>query len=240
MTFPSHMAAVLPLKLWRPGWCDGVALATGTVAPDVRYLAMGILPELPETHTLTGLLWWCLPVALAYAWIIRRSIGRIAAHLPLPWRAYGALGQVRHPFWITVSSALVGAITHVGWDWFTHTDWLRDYFGVDWYAATGTHWWTVFDLTSTVVGGVVAITLGVRIARQPDLLDQSRQPVSPARPRAFWAATGTTAAVGLAVLPFLPGAHLLATTVVRLLHLIAVALLAGVLAAARPAIRIGS
>jgi hypothetical protein len=31
MTFPTHPVAVLPLKLWRPRWFDGVALVLGCV-----------------------------------------------------------------------------------------------------------------------------------------------------------------------------------------------------------------
>lgn len=55
LTFPSHLAPVLPLKLWRPHWFDGVALATGAVAPDVGYLFTGTRFDLGlRTHTLAG------------------------------------------------------------------------------------------------------------------------------------------------------------------------------------------
>ncbi|WP_243420880.1 DUF4184 family protein [Micromonospora globispora] len=142
LTFPSHLAPVLPLKLWRPRWFDGVALATGAVAPDVGYLFAGTrLDPGSDTHTLAGLLWWCLPVALGYAWLVRRTVAGIAVHLPgeqvFGWRRYAALRGVRHPWRITVCSALLGATSHLGWDWLTHTDrWLR-LFGIqDFYAAS--------------------------------------------------------------------------------------------------------
>ena len=61
LTFPTHAAAVLPLKLWRPRWFDGVALVTGSAAPDV-------------THAL-----WCVPIAMVAAWITRRVAPGIAA-----------------------------------------------------------------------------------------------------------------------------------------------------------------
>ena len=87
LTFPSHLAPVLPLKLWRPGWFDGVALCTGAVAPDVAYLFTGTAPaQNLRTHTLGGLLWWCLPVALVYAWVVRRVIAGIAAGIGRPDR----------------------------------------------------------------------------------------------------------------------------------------------------------
>jgi hypothetical protein len=34
LTFPSHAAAVVPLKLWRRRWFDGVALVIGSAAPN--------------------------------------------------------------------------------------------------------------------------------------------------------------------------------------------------------------
>lgn len=227
MTFPSHLAPVLPLKLWRPRWFDGVALCIGAVAPDVAYLAMGTRVELPDTHTPAALLWWCLPAALGYAWLVRRSIAPIAAQLPGGLRAYGGIARVRHRWWITVTSALIGAATHIiGWDFLTHTDgWLHGLFGVDFYAATGVHWWTVSDLASTLVGGVVAVALGVRIGRRADFRDDAGPVAPPVRPRVFWAVAAATLAAGCAVLPLLPAATFLAATGVRLLHLGAAALL---------------
>src|SRR3954464_368087 len=106
-TFPSHAAAVLPLKLWRPGWFDGVALVVGSAAPDLAYPLVGLV-SLPGTHTLTGLFWFCLPVGLVSTWLIRRSAPLVAAHLPrlgsFALRDYGVLGAVRHRWWVTVGS----------------------------------------------------------------------------------------------------------------------------------------
>lgn len=214
-----------------------MALVTGAVAPDVRHLAMGMGEALPDTHSWHALLWWCLPVALCYAWVVRRSIGIIAVHLPdsrrFAWRDYAALAHVRHAGWITVTSALLGSVSHLAWDWLTHTDgWLRVLFGVHWYEMTGVPWWTVSDLTSTVVGAAVAIAVAARIGRGRVLLAGGNVSAPPAARRAgvFWAATGVVAAVGLGLLPFVPGAGLLAAAGVRLLHVVAVALVAGAVA----------
>lgn len=213
-------------------------MVTGAVAPDVRYLALGLGGEsLPDTHSWHGLLWWCLPVALCYAWVVRRSIGIIAAHLPdsrrFAWRDYTALAHARHAGWITVTSALLGSVSHLAWDWLTHTDgWLRVLFGVHWYEITGVAWWTVSDLTSTVVGAVVTIGVAARIGQRRVLLAEGNVSAPPAARRAgaFWAAAGVVAAVGLGLLPFVPGAGFPAATGVRLLHVVAVALIAGAVA----------
>ena len=104
-TFPSHPAAVLPLKLWRPRWFDGVALVVGAGAPDAAYPVVGLV-SLPETHTWFGLLWFSLPVAYVGCLIIRGLAPVVAAHLPdfgaLHLRDYGVLGLVRHRWYVTV------------------------------------------------------------------------------------------------------------------------------------------
>jgi Domain of unknown function (DUF4184) len=121
LTFPTHPVAVIPLKLWRPTWFDGVALVLGSVAPDLAYAFDGSgLPVWPFSHQLSGLVGWCLPIALAGTWAVRRAAPVVAAHLPsggLDLRAYGALSVSRHPWWITISSALLGAASHLALDW---------------------------------------------------------------------------------------------------------------------------
>ncbi|MEU5724874.1 DUF4184 family protein [Micromonospora sp. NPDC047738] len=237
LTFPSHLAPVLPLKLWRPRWFDGVALATGAVAPDVGYLFTGTRFELGQrTHTLGGLLWWCLPVALAYAWIVRRVIAGIAVHLPgerlFAWRDYAALGGVRHPWQVTVCSALIGAFSHVGWDRMTHSDrWPRLLGIADFHALTGLYWWQFSDVLGTAAGAVVVVALAVRAARRQEIFDGVRPPAPPARPGRFWAVALPVAALGALLLPGLPAAAVPAPAGVRLLHLGALALIAGAAAA---------
>ncbi|GAA1397743.1 DUF4184 family protein [Catellatospora coxensis] len=246
LTFPSHLAPVLPLKLWRPRWFDGVALAAGAVAPDVAYLALDDDGRLfADTHAWPALLWWCLPVAAAYTWVARRSIGTIAAHLPdsrrFTWQAYAALAGHRHRWWITVLSCLLGAASHLAWDRLTHTDgWIQAVFGVRWADVSPIAWWTVSDLASTVLGAAVVLAVAARAGRRsgreraatgPTTGAAARGGARPAetRPRIFWSALAVAALVGLAVVPSLPGAGLPAATGVRLLHVAAGALLVGVL-----------
>lgn len=244
LTFPSHLAPVLPLKWWRPRWFDGVALATGAVAPDVSYLFTRTRFDLGMgPHTVGGLLWWGLPVAIVYAWIVRRTVAGIAVHLPaarlFAWRDYAALGAVRHPWQVTVCSALIGAASHVAWDRATHTDgWLR-LVGIDDVAAhIGVSWWVVADLASTAVGGVVVVALALRAAHRGEIFQGVRPPAPAARPAVFWAVALAVTAAGATVLPLLPAATVPAPAGVRLLHLAALALIAGAAAAgALPAAR---
>lgn len=118
-TLPTHPLAVLPLKLWRPRWFDGVALAAGSAAPDIAYAFDGFGVTI-RSHTLAGAVWWGLPCALLTAWLIRLGAPVVAAHLPGWLREYGVLRAVRHPWRVTVLSALLGVASHLLWDLVTH------------------------------------------------------------------------------------------------------------------------
>ena len=62
-TLPSHQAAVLGLKLWRPRWFDGVALVVGAAAPDAAYAVTGLGVDI-RSHAWHALLWFNLPLTL--------------------------------------------------------------------------------------------------------------------------------------------------------------------------------
>ncbi|ATO17493.1 hypothetical protein CO540_29705 [Micromonospora sp. WMMA2032] len=237
LTFPSHLAPVLPLKRWRPHWFDGVALATGAVAPDVAYLFSGTRLDLGlRTHTLGGLLWWCLPVALAYAWIVRRVVAGIAAHLPAPrffgWPQYAALAGVRHPWQVTVCSALIGAFSHVAWDRISHTERLPRLFGVaDFHALTGMYWWQFADVFASLGGGLLVVVLALHDARRGAIFDGVPPPAPPTNRLVFWRVALAVTGLGALLLPGLPAATIPAPAGVRVLHLGALALIAGAAAA---------
>ncbi|MEV0001460.1 DUF4184 family protein [Micromonospora sp. NPDC050980] len=237
LTFPSHLAPVLPLKRWRPDWFDGVALATGAVAPDVCYLVSGTRFDLGmRTHTLGGLLWWCLPVALAYAWLVRRVVAGIAVHLPAPrlfgWPQYAALAGVRHPWQVTVCSALIGAFSHVAWDRVSHSERLPRLLGVaDFHARTGLPWWQFADVVGSLGGGLLVVAVAVYAARRGEVFSGALPPAPVANPQAFWRVTLAVTALGALLLPGLPAATVAAPAGVRVLHLGALALMAGAAAA---------
>jgi hypothetical protein len=226
-TFPSHAAAVLPLKLWRPGWFDGVALVVGSAAPDLAYPLVGFV-SLPETHTLAGLFWFCLPVGLIATWLTRRAAPLVAAHLPGSLRDYGVLGAVRHPWWITVTSLLLGALTHLFWDGFTH-----DPAGHGWAVGLiGYSWWHLAQGVSSVVGALVAIWCLWRIGRSRALRRwHGPPPEVVVRPRAFWTSAALVFACCVASLPFLPNRLSAHVTGVRLMWSVGLALIAGALVA---------
>lgn len=237
-TFPSHAAVVLPLKIWWPRWFDGVALVVGSAVPDAGYAVVGVLP-LWETHTVAGLVWWCLPVGLLACFVIRRAAPIVAAHLPnvggFALRDYGVLGVVRPAWWTTVSSLLVGAVTHLIWDSFTHPlGGGRVEAGValfDGLAAPGPFgwpWWEILQQASTVCGAVAAVGLFWWVGRRRLLRAWHGDPPRVARePGAFWGAAGAVGAVAVAASVALPYAEYSFVLGVRLLYAALLAALAG-------------
>lgn len=236
-TFPSHAAAVLPLKLWRPRRFDGVALVTGSAAPDLPYALNGFV-LLPSTHSLPAVLWFGLPVALVTAWLVRRAAPVVAVHLPARpgWLAlpdYGVLGAVRHRWYVTVWSGLLGAASHAAWDGFTHSPDGPYGWGVrllPWLAgepAPGWPWWALGQQVSTVVGAGVALAVAVHIGRRR-LLRRWHGP-APRIPRTRWFWPVPVAVAGIYPLswPFLPYPYAPHVQGVRMLWAAGLALLAG-------------
>jgi len=219
LTFPSHPAAVLPLKLWRPHWFDGVALVVGSMAPDLGYVLDGSgLPVWPFSHQITGLVGWCLPLTLLLAWLIRRAAPVLAVHLPeagpLALRDYGALGAVRHRWLLTVVSTLLGAASHLLLDQLELQVRQTEY---------------VMHVLGTVTLAMIVVHIGRRrlIRRW-----HGAPPPRARRPALFWSVAGAVALPLIAVTPFLPGAFLYHTTGARLLCAVGAGLLAASFAVA--------
>src|SRR4051794_24351838 len=113
-TFPSHAAVVLPLKVWRPRWFDGVALVLGAASPDMAYLFDGSgLPVWPLSHEVRGLVLWCLPVVFVGCWLTRWAAPAVGAHLPVWLRDYAVLGATRPRWWVTAWSGVLAAASHL-------------------------------------------------------------------------------------------------------------------------------
>ncbi len=177
LTFLSHQAVVLPLKLRAPHLTSGTALVLGSMSPDVEYFLRGY-PTGTVSHTWPGLVTFCLPVTLVLFWIVTRIVAEpAAAHLPtggdfhLP--DYGAIrnqpSSLRH--WAIVAvSALIGAASHV----------VLDKLSGGWSSRYATHFesWIPFDalpsdeawvaakLTSWIVLAIATLLMMRHIGRR--------------------------------------------------------------------------
>jgi Domain of unknown function (DUF4184) len=236
MTLPTHPIAVVPLKLWRPRWFDGVALVIGAMAPDFAYAEDGYGLTI-HSHAWHAPLWWALPLTLLLAPVVRWAAPTIVAHLPaggpLALRDYGVLARVHHRLHVTAVSAMLGAVTHIVWDAFAHprVDGRRVVFPVlqddVW---SGLPVWHLVELVSDLAGFVVGTLLIVHIGRQRLLRRwHGDPPAEIPHPAVFWPVVGVVFAAGAALLPIQP-VRMLHDQAMRLILVGALALLAGSIA----------
>ena len=122
----SHVAAVLPpaRRLLRHGALSAAII--GSMVPDFGVL-MPWRPPRFETHGVTALFTFCLPVGLATFWLFQRVVKTPllellpdAAYLrSRPWAA--PCDWRRLSDWLRAAGGvLLGAVTHLVWDAFTH------------------------------------------------------------------------------------------------------------------------
>lgn len=179
----SHAAAVLPAVRGDGsgrGRLVPAALVAGSLSPDMTYYAASVLPGAMEfgefTHSFTAVLTFDVLVswALVGAWLVLRE--PLVALLPraLQGRPAGLLrcGTPRRPvrpssaLWWYVS-AVLGGLTHVVWDAFTHHDrWGVRLFPVLGRSVDGMPVFTYAQYGSSVVGAVVIVAFVVVALRR--------------------------------------------------------------------------
>ncbi|WP_338847021.1 DUF4184 family protein [Massilia sp. W12] len=129
----AHPAAVIPLRLLFPRHTSLGAMAIGSMMPDlVFFISVPVTRD--QSHSLAGLLWFCLPAGIL-CWLLLHFFLKppLLAFMP-PWigTRLGAMlanvKQVRHLSWnaaaIVSASVVLGALTHLIWDTFTHPNTL--------------------------------------------------------------------------------------------------------------------
>lgn len=122
----SHPAAALPLRhfLGRAGVLS--ALFIGSMVPDFAlFLPLSIARD--QSHHWAGILWFCLPMGMLTYFIFHAFCCPVGIYLlPAPMRARlqptSAKWIPDAPWWGVAISIVVGAITHVVWDGFTHAN----------------------------------------------------------------------------------------------------------------------
>lgn len=221
-TFLPHQAPVLPLlgrgQRVDPRF-DGVALVIGSMAPDLLYVLSGTGFAF-DSHALVPLLWTSVPLTVALCLMFRRWMAApLAAHLPdgglLHLRDFGTVAR-RRPVWVvTVASAIVGAVSHVVLDSFTHKDgWAVQHWAPLRAVAftrhgIGYHVSSVLQYSLSFLGA--GLTLGWLwwAGRQRLLLADGTPNPLPATTRVsrrrFRAVTAVAAVLGLVVLVVTPG-----------------------------------
>ncbi len=160
----AHAAAAYPLRRTR---LILSALIFGTFAPDLEYF-LRFAPRGPFGHTTRGLFFFCLPVGFGAFWIFHDLVKEpLASLMPRGIRGRITPGiypmSLRRPLHIVLVlvSILIGAITHIFWDSFTHARYwpghhlpvLREVFTLP--LVGEVHLYKLLQYASTVLGLVV-------------------------------------------------------------------------------------
>jgi len=166
----AHPAAAIPLR--RPLGRAGVlpALVIGSMIPDFAYFRP-FLTVGSRSHTLAGLLMFCLPVGAVVFVLFRFVLARpLLALLPEGVRTRVGWGRVG-PAAVLVS-LMAGAVTHILWDSFTHDGspmvraipmLQRQLFTIDGYTV---HLYRLLQHVSTVIGVTLILAWLVRWYRR--------------------------------------------------------------------------
>lgn len=120
-TYFAHQVLVIPLKIARPRWFDGTALCGGSMAPDFAYALSGTRFEF-ASHTLFAQLFWSMPIGWAITQLFRARIAEpLGAQLPGVLGAeVRALAHSNPALVVSCLSALIGGLSHIFIDGFTH------------------------------------------------------------------------------------------------------------------------
>ncbi len=124
----AHTAAALPLKKIAPGWFSLTGLMAGALSPDLLYFLIMTTADRSLSHSWLGLVVFCVPAGVAFALAFHALFKyQVIINLPSPLdeRLSGLAVSRFWPLgvkqWVILAvSVAVGALSHFGWDAFTH------------------------------------------------------------------------------------------------------------------------
>jgi hypothetical protein len=206
----SHIAAVLPLLRNRKPWWSATGLVLGSITPDFEKF-LRLSAHNGHSHSWASLFYFSCPMALGLAFIFHGVVRNpLIAHLPRAlyqrlarFQGFDWGQHFRQHYGRVLASVLLGAVSHLVWDSFTHRGgemvarlpFLQSHWHI------GSRWFTAFmalNLLSSVVGAglVLAAVWRLPVGTGPLPLAGGR--------RRYWRL------VGLVVLGLLAGRLLLA------------------------------
>jgi hypothetical protein len=123
----AHPAAIMPLRRFR--YLPTLALLVGSIVPDVPYYLpnRGVPLNLPDLHTLFGAIVGGIPLGmliLALALLLRRPLTALMTESARWLSLREAEAFLSRPLnWLlAIPAVLIGSLTHILWDGFTHTN----------------------------------------------------------------------------------------------------------------------
>jgi hypothetical protein len=204
----SHPLAVIPFRRYCPAYLNFPALVIGSMAPDFGYF-VDQFEFAKEAHTLPGLVTDCLPASLLLLGLFYLLRWPLCFILPQPHRSALAPMAARKPkpslrgLFVAVISILIGGLTHIVWDSFTHWyGWPVQHFValrriVTVFHGTVITTFVLLQLLSSVIGAVGLLVLYfLWLRRQPK---HSASPADADGWRYALLATAISATIAIAV-----------------------------------------
>jgi hypothetical protein len=124
----SHPALILPFLKFGKRYFSTTGLTVGSMVPDVEYFLKFEKTKSVYSHSLPGIFWFNLPIALVVCFIFHRIIRnplihnspeyftrRLAPYLDFSWRKFFRA----HPIMVIIS-IVIGSCTHLAADGFLH------------------------------------------------------------------------------------------------------------------------
>lgn len=129
----SHVVAVIPLYKYLTRFGGFSALVIGSMTPDFAYLTPFLVDQRVDSHTLLGIYLFCIPMGLTVYFLYHGLMAPVIVSI-LPQRLQKHLhedlflGKMPNiSGLVLVSSLILGAFTHIFWDFFTHQSGLPQF-----------------------------------------------------------------------------------------------------------------
>jgi hypothetical protein len=123
----SHPALILPLSYLPKRWISVTALIIGSLTPDFEYFLRMEVQSI-YSHTIPGIFWFDLPLGIIIAFIFHTIVrNTLFLNVPIQIKTRVAIFQkfdwnnyFKYNWLIVIISLLIGIISHLFWDSFTH------------------------------------------------------------------------------------------------------------------------
>ncbi len=123
----AHPAAVLPLNYLKKKWLSLTALVTGSITPDFEYF-IRMKDFTMYSHTWAGIFWYDLPLSILLSLIFHNLVRtKLILYSPLilkkrlwKYKEVNWNKRFKEDWFIVVTSFLIGIISHLLLDRFTH------------------------------------------------------------------------------------------------------------------------
>jgi hypothetical protein len=129
----SHTVAVIPLQKVLGKTAALSPLIIGSMTPDVAYLTPYLVHQRMDSHSLLGVYLFCIPMGLTLYYLYHLLMAPvIVSILPRSFQQHlsadlfiGRLPNISSH--VLLLSLIIGALTHVAWDFVTHQSGLPQY-----------------------------------------------------------------------------------------------------------------